>query len=93
MPKNSTFKGVIRVTTLRQEAFQLLATVPEENLFAVIKFLQAENLRRLSKTQRLEEKRVALEELLKLSKPISELDDEKELAQYSNEKFGNANSA
>lgn len=58
-----------------------MESVPEENLFAVIKFLQTENLRRLSKTQRLEEKRVAFEELLRLSKPIPNLDDEKELAQ------------
>lgn len=79
------------MTPLRQEAFQLLESVPEENLFAVIKFLQTENLRRLSKTQRLEEKRVAFEELLSLSKPIPDLDDEKELAQYREEKFSNAN--
>ncbi len=70
-----------------------MEAVPEENLFAVIKFLQAENLRRLSKTQRLEEKRVAFEELLRLSKPIPELNDEKELAQYREAKFGNANLA
>ncbi|MBR3746251.1 MAG: hypothetical protein IKP64_08855 [Selenomonadaceae bacterium] len=81
------------MTPLRQEAFKLLEAVPEESLFAVIKFLQAENLIRLSKTQRLEEKRIAFEELLRLSKPIPELDDEKELAQYREEKFGNANFA
>ena len=48
-------------------------------------------IKALSKNQRLEEKRVALNELLQLCKPISELDCEKELAQYRREKFGYAN--
>ena len=80
------------MTPLRKEAYQLLDTVPEENLFAVIQFLQAERIRQLSREQRLAEKRTAFEELLRLSKPIPDLDEEKELAQYYEEKFGYANS-
>lgn len=80
------------MTPLRKEAYQLLETVPEENLFAVIQFLQAERIRQLSREQRLAEKRTAFEELLRLSKSIPNLDEEKELAQYYEEKFGYANS-
>lgn len=79
------------MTSLRLEAFQLLEAIPEECLFSVIQFLQEEKLRQLSREQRIKEKRVALDELLQLSKPIPELDDQKELAQYREEKFGNAN--
>ena len=79
------------MTSLRKEAYQLLESMPEETLFSVIQFLQAEKLKQLSRNQRLEEKRVALDELLQLCKPIPELDCEKELAQYRREKFGYAN--
>ena len=78
------------MTSLRHQAYQLLESVPEENLFAVIQFLQAENLRQLSKEKRIAEKRTALEELLQLSKPIDDLDEKKELAKYRQEKFANA---
>lgn len=79
------------MTPLRQEAFQLLESMPEETLFSVIQYLQAEKLKQLSRDQRLEEKRVALDELLQLCKPIPALNCEKELAQYRREKFGYAN--
>ena len=80
------------MTPLRKEVYQLLETVPEENLFAVIQFLQTERIRQLSREQRLAEKRTAFEELLRLSKPIPDLDEEKELVQYYEEKFDYANS-
>ena len=79
------------MTPLRQQAFQLLELTPEENLFAVIQYLQAKSLKQLSKDQRIESKRVALDELLQLCKPIPQLDEKKELAQYRQEKFGYAN--
>ena len=35
------------MTALRREAYQLLETLPEENLLAVIQFLQAEKQKQL----------------------------------------------
>ena len=78
------------MTPLRQQAFEMLQSFPDEKLFVLIQFMQAEKRSRLSREQRIKEKRIALDELLQFSKPIPELDDEKELAQYREEKFGNA---
>ena len=78
------------MTPLRQEAFQLLDSMPEEALLSVIQYLQTEKFKRLSKRQRIMEKRIALDELLLLSKSVS-VDEKKELAQYREEKFGHAN--
>lgn len=78
------------MTPLRQEAFQLLKLTPEEDLFAVIRYLRSKNLKQPSNKQRIATKRVALDELLQLCKPIPELDEKQKLAQYRQEKFGYA---
>ena len=79
------------MSPLRQEAIQLLEKVPEEKLFAVIQFMQAESDEQLAYRESRPKNRNALEELLKLCKPVPDLDYKKELAQYREEKFGNAN--
>ncbi len=79
------------MTPLRREAFQLLESMPEENLFAVIQYLQTEKFKRLSREQRIQEKRVALDEMLMLSKSVP-VNEKKALAQYCEEKFGYAHS-
>ena len=84
------------MSPLRQEAIQLLERVPEEKLVALIQFMQAEFIQAESDEQLAYRKsrpknRNALEELLKLCKPVPDLDYKKELAQYREEKFGHAN--
>ncbi len=79
------------MTPLRREAFQLLESLPEENLFSVIQYLQAEKINRLSREQRLAEKKAALDEILQLRKSIPDLDEKKELDEYYREKFGYEN--
>lgn len=90
------------MSPLRQEAIQLLETVPEENLAWLVQLLQLENEKLIAREKfladenRLAQKHAAYERLQKLiqSKKIHVPDDfdcKKELAQYREERFGNAN--
>ncbi|MBQ9498450.1 MAG: toxin-antitoxin system protein [Selenomonadaceae bacterium] len=79
------------MSPLRQEAIQLLERMPEEKLITLIQFMQAESDEQLAYRKSRPKNRNALEELLKLCKPVPDLDYKKELAQYRGEKFGNAN--
>lgn len=79
------------MTALRQQAFEMLEALPEENLFAVIQFMQSANLKSIeSREERLNRKRIAFEELKSLCKPIPDLDYDKALDEYMEEKFGNS---
>ena len=82
------------MSPLRQEAFQLLESTSEENLLELI-HLMKEQSRRLSPEERLAEKQKAYEELQELihSHKVEVPDDfdcKKELAQYREERYGNA---
>ena len=79
------------MSPLRQEAIKLIESVPEENLLALIQKIKSENDEQLTYRERLAKKQNALEALLKHCKPIPDLDEKKELAQYREERFGNAN--
>lgn len=77
------------MTALRQQAFEILKTFPDEKLFALIKFMNQEKLKPVeTKEERLERKRIAFEALKKLCKPIPDLDDDKAFDDYMEEKFG-----
>lgn len=77
------------MTALRQQAFEILETFPDEKLVALIKFMNQEKLKTIeTKTARLERKRIAFEELKKLCKPIPDLDYDRALDEYMEEKFG-----
>lgn len=85
------------MSPLRQEAFKLLESVPEENLLTLIQVMQAQ-LKRLSREERLAQKQSAYEHLQELinSRKIdmpADFDYKKALAEYREERFGNANFA
>ena len=85
------------MSPLRKEALQLLETVPEEKLVALIQFMQTQS-ERLSRKEELAQKQQAYEELQELisRKKVHVPDDfdcKKELAQYREERFGNAHLA
>lgn len=50
---------------------------------------QALELQQIDKSKRLEEKRIAFEELKNFSKSVPDLDEDKALSEYMEEKFGN----
>ena len=76
------------MTALRQQAYEILEEVPEENLFEVIQYIQSRNLNMLKRAKRIEEKKMALEELKKIIRPVPDLDYKKSLAEYREEKYG-----
>ena len=62
--------------------------VPEEKLMTLIRFMRDmkdDSARKLD----LQERRAAFERLEQLCRPIPDLDEEKELAEWREEKFGN----
>lgn len=79
------------MSALRQQALELLETMPEEFLANLIQFMQAEKLRQINKAKRLEEKRIAFEELKSLSKSVPDLDEDNARAEYWEEKLGYEN--
>lgn len=76
------------MTALRQQMHELIDAVPEEVLQELIYFMHDEKFRQMEKAARLEKKRVAFEELKRLSKPIPDLDEEKAKDEYFKEKYG-----
>lgn len=77
------------MNALRQQAFEMLQSFPDEKLFVLIQFMQAENLQSVeSKEERLNRKRIAFEKFKSLCRPIPDLDYDKEKGEYMEEKFG-----
>ena len=79
------------ITPLRQSAFSLLEILPEEQLAAVVGFM--ERIKGKAQTQPdddMQERRAAFEMLERMVKSVPDLDEEKELAAWREEKFGHA---
>ena len=79
------------MSSLRQEALSIVESLPEEKISVLMNFLRELNL--TEKNKRLTRKKAAFEELETLRRKIPDLDYDKELAIYRDEKFGNAHSA
>ena len=79
------------MNSLRQEALSIVESLPEEKISVLMNFLRELNL--TEKNKRLTRKKAAFEELETLRRKIPDLDYDKELAIYRDEKFGNAHSA
>lgn len=78
------------MTTLRQEALSRVEALPEEKILTLLNFLRGiEDIS--EKNKRLAMKKVAFDELETLCREIPDLDYDKELAAYREERFGNAN--
>ncbi|MBR4383007.1 MAG: hypothetical protein IKP64_05560 [Selenomonadaceae bacterium] len=79
------------MTTLRQEAISIIESLPEEKISALMNFLR-ELTDFKDGAKRLAIKKAAFDELETLRREIPDLNYDKALAAYRNEKFGNANS-
>ena len=79
------------MNSLRQEALSIVGSLPEEKILALVNFLRELNLP--EKNLRLARKKAAFDELETLRRKIPDLDYDKELAAYRDEKFGHAHSA
>ena len=78
------------MTALRREALSLVESLPEEKILTLINFLR-DLEDRAEKNKRLAMKKAAFDELETLRREIPDLDYDKELASYREERFGNAN--
>ena len=80
------------MTALRQDAYSLLERVPDDKLATVVQFMR--NLGDDSAREKdLKARRAAferLQEIINSVPPAHDLDEEKELAEWREEKFGNA---
>lgn len=80
------------ISPLRQNALSLLEILPEDQLAAVIGFMERikGKARSLSEEEDMRERRAAFERLERMVRPIPDLDEKKELAAWREEKFGHA---
>lgn len=76
------------MTTLRKDAMDLLEQVPEDKLYFIIQIMQGVNGLYSSDKQR--KKKQAFTNLESFRRKIPEIDYEKELEQYREGKYGNA---
>ena len=78
------------MNALRQEAFRMMEAMPEEGLAALIQYMVEYNRQLEEKRERIAQKKKALDEILRMAKPLPDLDYEKELAEYREERLGYA---
>ena len=76
------------MTALRRDAYSLLERVPEDKLSALIDIMRG--IEGLTPKKKRGENSEAFKRLQQLCRPVPDLDEKKELAEWREEKFGNA---
>ena len=77
------------MTTLRKDAMDLLERIPEDKLHFIVQIMQG--ISGLYENENLAVKDRAFEQLENLRKKVPQLDYDKELESYREEKYGTAN--
>ena len=77
------------MTSLRKDAYSLLEKIPEDKLVFVIQIMQG--MKGLYQEDDRQEREEAFERLERMRKKADNLDYDKELADYREEKYGYAN--
>ncbi|MBQ7515814.1 MAG: toxin-antitoxin system protein [Schwartzia sp.] len=75
---------------LREEAVRMMDALPDEGIRATILYMSEYRRKQEEEKKRIEANRVAFEDLLSLCKSVPDLDEEKELQESREERFGNA---
>ena len=76
------------IVSLRQDAHSLLDRVPDDKLPFLVEIMYG--IEGLTPKKKRGENSEAFKRLMELRRPIPDLDEEKELAEWREEKFGNA---
>ena len=80
------------MTALRQEAYRMMEAMPEKSLATLIQFMIDYNRKLAEREARVAKNRQAFDDLMSLCKEVpSDRDNEKELSESREERFGNAN--
>ncbi len=77
------------MTQIRQEAVKLLEQIPEDKVIFIIQIMQG--LKGLYADDNMGQSEDAFLQLEKMRKKVPNLDYEKELAEYREERYGSAN--
>lgn len=75
------------MTKIRQEAIELLEQIPEDKIIYIIQIMQG--LKGLYENDDLKQREEAFQRLEKIKKKVPNLDYEKELEKYREEKYNN----
>ena len=74
------------MTSLRKDAIELLEQIPEDKLVFVIQIMKG--VKGLYTEENTHDKEMAFQRLEKLRKKVSDIDYDKELNEYREEKYG-----
>ena len=77
------------MTQIRQEAVKLLEQIPEDKVIFIIQIMQG--LKGLDTDEDMRQREEAFLHLEKMRKKVPDLDYDRELAEYREEKYGLAN--
>ena len=77
------------VMELKKDAYSLLERIPAEKLIFLVEIMRG--MDGLEAPKKVTENSPAFRRLMELRRPIPDLDEEKELAEWREEKFGYAN--
>jgi putative toxin-antitoxin system protein len=78
------------MNALRQEAFRMMETMPDEGMAEMIRYMTEYKRRLAEREQRILANRRAFDDLMSLCKFIPARDEKKELEESREERFGNA---
>ena len=78
------------MNALRQEAFRMMETMPDEGMAEMIRYMTEYKRKLAEREQRILANRRAFDDLMSLCRSVPERDEKTELEESREERFGNA---